>query len=507
MEVLSGHSMPKALTERASVDINRIEAVHYMDDLHGDEPRFALVSMDGALTWLTTNPGDLIGLQNAHAVAGVVGPSRTVAVSFMKSLVEKSSVNVPSIEATLADISEEELASIENLNVSGGEETVLKDAALKAPVVRIVNAVLAEAHRKRASDIHFEPTQDAILLRYRIDGVLYEQVAPPISLYPAIISRIKILAGLNIAEKRLPQDGRIRMRLDTGEVDVRVATAPSVFGESVALRLLDEHIGLRTPADLGLSKYDLDRLSRVFNQTDGIILVTGPTGGGKTTTLYAMLRDIRSPRRKIITLEDPIEYEMAGITQIQVRPRIGFTFATGLRSLLRHDPDVLLVGEIRDLETAEMAVNASLTGHLVLSSLHTNDAPGALIRLIDMGVEPYLISATVRAVVGQRLVRVLCTHCRVAQGEFYKAGGCPACDESGYIGRIAIFETLICDEGALADALIRPSAERLRQFATESGMRTLSEDGMEKARRGITTPDEVRRVIGSRYIEQDGMAM
>lgn len=486
--------------ERTTVEGHRWDSVLHVDETYGYPPRHVLVSAGEQRVWLSTRPSDLVGLQNAQVITGIFGPAQMITVDEMKAIVEQGvpPENAPSVAATLAEITREELASLEQLSLPGNEERALKDAALQAPVVRIVNAMLAEAHRKRASDIHLEPTQDSISLRYRIDGILYEQAAPPLSLYPAITSRIKILAGLNIAEKRLPQDGRMRLVLDAAELDVRVATAPSVYGESVALRLLDEKIGLRTLGDLGLSQYDQDRLGQVLRGTDGIILVTGPTGGGKTTTLYALLQTLHTPERKIMTLEDPVEYEIPGITQIHVRPRIGLTFATGLRSLLRHDPDVLLVGEIRDRETAEMAIHASLTGHLVLSSLHTNDAPGALTRLIDMGIEPFLMSATVRAVVAQRLVRVLCSRCRVAKGDRYEAVGCDACEQSGYSGRTAISEVFVCTEDMLSDALVDPTTERLRQIALASGMRSLFQDGMDKVAQGITSMDEVRRVIGYR---------
>ncbi len=331
--------------------------------------------------------------------------------------------------------------------------------------------------------------------------MLYEQQAPPRELFPAIASRIKILAGINIAEKRLPQDGRIRMKSDESELDIRVATVPSIYGESISLRLLDKSNKMRSLTDLGLSKYDLERISILSSYPNGIILVTGPTGGGKTTTLYAMLQAIRTSERKILTLEDPVEYEIAGVTQIQVKPKIGLTFAEGLRSLLRHDPDVLLVGEIRDRETAEMAIHASLTGHLVLSSLHTNDAPGAVTRLLDMGIEEFLLASTIRAVLAQRLVRVLCHNCRKLESDgTYSSVGCKECDGTGFHGRTAIYELMVVDDQLRDEITSGTTTNTLRGLAIKAGMRTLLEDGLTKVEQGITSIAEVHRVLGKSYV-------
>ena len=399
-----------------------------------------------------------------------------------------------SVAQTLAGLSDSELLDLDRLELTDSP-ALLEDVAQRAPVVRLVHAILLEAYRKRASDIHLEPTKQGVSLRYRIDGILYDQQAPPKALFPALISRIKILSGLNIAEKRLPQDGRIRFPLGETELDIRVATVPSICGESVSLRLLDTSNQVRSLAELGLSSYDLHRLHQVFSYTHGLVLVTGPTGGGKTTTLYAMLEALRSAERKILTLEDPVECEMAGVTQIQVRPKIGLTFANGLRSMLRHDPDVILVGEIRDKETAEMAIHASLTGHLVLSSLHTNNAPGAITRLLDMGIEPFLVTSSLRAVLAQRLVRKLCPDCQ-EESVADSSSSCVTCDGLGYRGRTAVCELMVCDSTMESAILNGQNAEQVRICAMKQGMRTMFEDGMAKVSQASTSMAELQRVLG-----------
>ncbi|MDD4518942.1 MAG: GspE/PulE family protein, partial [Limnochordia bacterium] len=449
------------------------------------------------LVAVTSNPLDLLSFQNQQITHGITNDLIYINRDTVEFLDKE-----PSVMDTLADLSEEDL---EELGQLAQTSEAIEDVAWKAPVVRLVDAIICEAYRKRASDIHLEPTQDGVSLRYRIDGILYEQLAPPKQLFSAIASRIKILSQMNIAEKRLPQDGKIRMKVGLADLDIRVATVPSVYGESLSLRLLDKSANLRSLQQLGLSEYDLSRMNQLLRQNTGIILVTGPTGGGKTTSLYAILTAIQSPERKILTLEDPIEYEISGITQIQVRPKIGLTFADGLRSLLRHDPDVLMVGEIRDRETAEMAVQASLTGHLVLSSLHTNDAPGALTRLLDMGIEPYLIASSLKAVLAQRLVRVLCTKCKspvLEGGGSYEAVGCSFCDGKGFYGRTAIYELMICDRALRQEIMAGSDTEQTRRLAIEGGMRTMIEDGRIKASCGTTTMDEVQRVLGSGLVQE-----
>lgn len=393
------------------------------------------------------------------------------------------------------------------------EDTNLDNAAEDASIIRFVNQVLKDAIELRASDIHLEPFEDELRIRYRIDGVLQEVPVPAQvkRFQPAIVSRVKILSHLNIAEKRLPQDGRIKIRLDESEVDIRVSVIPMLHGEAVVMRLLRQNSTLRGMDELGVDRRDLKAFRKVLALPHGIILVTGPTGSGKTSTLYTALNEINDSVRKIITIEDPIEYQLKGINQIQVSEKAGLTFARGLRAILRHDPDVLLIGEIRDRETAQIAVQASLTGHLVFSTLHTNDAPGALTRLVDMGVEPYLVASSLEAVLAQRLVRVLCSQCKVVddsmtaralKGElkiplnipFYRAVGCRACRQTGYHGRRGIFEWMDTTPEIRQMILKNCSSGEIREVARRAGMRTLSEDGWRLVREGITTPEEVLRV-------------
>jgi general secretion pathway protein E len=398
----------------------------------------------------------------------------------------------------------------------GGEEDIdrLKDLASEAPVVRLVTHIIEDAARMKASDIHIEPFAEQLSLRYRIDGVLRDMPPPPLGLARAVVSRIKILAGLNIAERRLPQDGRVQHSTGSRRLDLRVATLPTVHGESVVIRLLDGSVGARALSALGLHEADERTLRRLIEAPHGMVLVTGPTGSGKTTTLYAALRLVDAATRKVLTVEDPVEYQMERINQVQVRPAIGLTFANVLRALVRQDPDVILVGETRDNETADIAVHAALTGHLVLTTLHTNTAAGALTRLIDMGVEPFLLASTVRGVVGQRLVRVLCPRCRrtvpadgltlaalrragLVDGQVPLIGepvGCDHCGGSGYSGRIGIFELLALDDD-LRDLIVSGSASsRLEQAARSRGMRSMYEDGLSKVLAGLTTFAEVARV-------------
>ena len=378
--------------------------------------------------------------------------------------------------------------------------------ANEAPVIKLVNLLLVEALDARASDVHLEAQGDGLEVRYRIDGILHRAPSPPRHLGAALISRLKIMAELDIAERRLPQDGRIRLKLQDRHVDVRIATVPTLHGESVVLRLLDKgrrRIGL---TELGMSSEMLERFQTAIRQTHGIVLVTGPTGSGKTTTLYAAIDLIRTGREKVLTVEDPIEYEL-GVPQVPVNDKVGVSFATALRALLRQDPDVILVGEIRDAETAEVATHAALTGHLVLSTLHTNDAASALTRLLDLGVAPYLVASTVRGVLAQRLVRMLCTHCKVAaapnseaaralaigEAATWTAAGCAHCLASGYHGRVGIYELLTMSE-TLREAIGRhaPSTE-LRRLMINEGSPTLRSDGLRLVLAGTTTPQEILR--------------
>ncbi len=386
----------------------------------------------------------------------------------------------------------------------------------EAPVIRFVNSLFVQAVRERASDIHIEAGERELRVRFRVDGVLKEIASPPRRFHSSIITRIKIMAGLNIAEKRLPQDGRIRIKMAGKDIDIRVATAPAVHGERITMRLLDKSAVLLNIRDIGFAEEDLKDLVRLIHRPHGIVLVTGPTGSGKTTTLYSSLSEINSPDKNILTIEDPVEYQLEGISQMQVNSKINLNFAMGLRSYLRHDPDVIMVGEIRDKETAEMAIQASLTGHLVFSTLHTNDAAGAFARLTDMGVEPFLVASTVVLSLAQRLVRRLCKECkeayvptadqlaeigltvddlqRFSSSKIYRPAGCEECLQSGYRGRTGIYELLEMNDELAHLVISRSDSNTIKRTALDHGMRTLRDDGAIKVLRGITSLEEVIRV-------------
>jgi general secretion pathway protein E/type IV pilus assembly protein PilB len=391
----------------------------------------------------------------------------------------------------------------------------LSELDQEASVVKFVNQIIWEAYKDRATDIHLEPQEMDLRIRYRVDGVLHQTPVPPqLKRFQAsIISRIKVMANMDIAEKRLPQDGRISLRIHGEEIDVRVSTMPTVYGESVSLRLLMRSSGLLGMDKLGLEERDAQILTKLINKPHGILLVTGPTGSGKSTSLYAWLHTINSVDLRILTIEDPIEYEMAGVNQIQVKPEIGLTFAVGLRHILRQDPDVIMVGEIRDKETAEIAIRAALTGHLVFSTLHTNDSAGAVTRLTDMGIEPFLIASSVEGLVAQRLVRRLCTHCkrpwkhdesflrsinfpmdRLSEGAIMESVGCEECRGTGFRGRTGIYEILVVTDAIRPLIVSRASSNAIKQEAIRRGMRTLREDGWTKVLKGVTTLEEVLRV-------------
>ena len=415
-----------------------------------------------------------------------------------------------SAEQVIQDMHEEDTALI----ISEIEETgdLLEDTS-DAPIIKLVNLMLSQAVKARASDIHIEAFQSRLKIRHRVDGILYDMLSPPRHIQSTLTSRIKIMAKMNIAEKRLPQDGRTEIRIADKDIDIRVSTIPTAFGERVVLRLLDKTNILLRVSELGMPDYQLGKFDRLIRSPHGIFLVTGPTGSGKTTTLYAALSTINSTDINIITIEDPIEYQIEGIGQIQVNPKIDLTFANGLRSIVRQDPDVILVGEIRDLETAQIATHSALTGHLVFSTLHTNDSAGAITRLIHMGIEPFLVTSSVTAILAQRLVRVVCDNCKesyapekeslrrigisseMSEGKkIYRGRGCPLCLNTGYRGRTGIFELMILDE-TLRNMILKTSdANAIKRKAIETGMITLRQDGAQKLLNGITTIEEVLRV-------------
>ena len=423
------------------------------------------------------------------------------------------------VEILLRQSYGEEDASIDDIlgELSGVEfgdgdlsESEIANIANETPIIRFVNLVLQQAIRDKASDIHFEPFEDCFKIRYRIDGALYEMAPPPKSLALPVISRVKVLANLNIAETRIPQDGRIKMSISGRPIDLRVSTLPTQFGESVVLRILDKSVVNLDLEKLSMSEDVMLSIRRLVNLPNGIFIVTGPTGSGKTTTLYSALREVNTVDLKILTAEDPVEYEIDGIMQVQINHTVGLDFASALRSFLRQDPDKIMVGEIRDLETAQIAVQASLTGHVVLATLHTNDSPGAVTRLMDMGLEPYLIAASLEGVLGQRLVRRICTHCRtayepdqeiidmlgvdpieIADKQFYFGKGCPECTNSGYRGRQGLFELLLVNDALRQLITAKVPTLVLKQKAIELGMRTLRDDGLRAIFDGATTVDEV----------------
>ncbi|MGD2080396.1 MAG: ATPase, T2SS/T4P/T4SS family [Nitrospirota bacterium] len=406
------------------------------------------------------------------------------------------------MQRLLADVTEEEATQ------EIGDLSALRDLAQEQGIIRLVNLIIENAVKERASDIHVEPEEMDVRVRYRIDGVLYDKEMLPLKTQAALSSRIKLLSQMNIAERRLPQDGRIKGRYGRKDVDIRVSTLPTVYGESIVMRLLDREASFISLEEIGFDRLLLDKYDSLIKRPYGMLLITGPTGSGKTTTLYASLAKINHPDKKLITIEEPVEYLLRGINQIQVRPKIGLTFASGLRHIVRQDPDVIMVGEIRDLETANISVHAALTGHLLFSTLHTNDAPSALTRLADMGVEHYLVASTLVGVMAQRLVRRVCDECKEAYPAtpdmrellgpeaktIFKGAGCPACMNTGYKGRIAIFELLEIGDD-IRDLIIDKSAARdIKEKAVSLGMRTLYQDGIRKVNEGITTLEEVLRV-------------
>ncbi len=458
------------------------------------------------------NPLDLSVIDDIEFITGTDVQPYVAPVSQIQSVLDQHFERMEDLQDILSSLSENLLEVVEE-----EEDTVdvtdLSQAVEQAPVVRFVNSLLADAVRKGASDIHLEPGERVFRVRYRIDGILYEAMQPPLRLKDAIISRIKVMAKMDIAERRLPQDGRIKIRLGDRSIDLRVSTVPVVWGEKVVMRVLDKGSVKFDLRALGFEEWSLKQVEKALRQPYGMILVTGPTGSGKTTTLYSMLQILNTPDVNILTVEDPVEYEFPGINQVNVKEEIGLDFARALRAFLRQDPDIIMVGEIRDQETATIAVRAAITGHLVLSTLHTNDAPSAVVRLLDMGVEPFMVASSLTLIIAQRLVRKICTNCieettlhpevlrelhltpEETEGvTFYRGTGCRACNQSGYKGRIGIYEVLPVTHEIRNMILEHAPIDAIREKAIEQGMITLRESALHKLFQGITTAEEVLRV-------------
>jgi type IV pilus assembly protein PilB len=467
-----------------------------------------------------------VGFENEKLVVAMADPANVLAIDDLRAI---SGLDIIPKVATRSDLEEairrqarfdESVSDLAELAAEGSSAEIddltgLEVAAEEAPVVKLMNTIISRAVNERASDIHLEPGERELRIRFRIDGVLHQVMTTPRSISNAVVSRVKIMSDLNIAERRVPQDGRVSLRVSGRPVDLRVATLPSIYGEKVVLRILDKSAGVATLDDLGFLPYNLERFAEAYNKPYGAILVTGPTGSGKTTTLYSTLDILNREDVNIITVEDPVEYRLAGVTQVQVNRKAGLLFATALKSILRADPDIVLIGEIRDGETATIAVEAALTGHLVLSTLHTNDAPSSINRLVDMGVEPFLVSSAIDAILAQRLARRLCEKCRVAYTperellqniswdfersdgipELFRAEGCKVCSNTGYKGRVAINELMLVSEEIQHLTVERRSSEEMKKVAMAEGMRTLREDGLEKVALGMTSIEEVLRVV------------
>jgi len=472
---------------------------------------FPFQSEDGTLRIAVNDPLDLEVLDDLRILFGqneirpVLVPAREILSAINRTYGQANDT----AEQIMQDLGEEADSQHLFTELEVGED--LLDETSEAPIIKLVNHIFSQAVKSQASDIHIEPYQQHLQVRFRLDGVLHNVLSPPRRLHAAIVSRIKVMARLDIAEKRLPQDGRTEVKIGERLVDVRVSSLPTAFGERVVLRLLEKSGKLLSMEEIGLTAAALAEMKRLLHLSHGIILVTGPTGSGKTTTLYAALSSINSPDKNILTIEDPIEYQLDGIGQMQVNPKINLTFASGLRSMVRQDPDVILVGEIRDRETADIAIHAALTGHLVFSTLHTNDSASAVTRLTDMGIEPFLVSTAVQAIIAQRLVRLLCTHCKEAYepeeaqwaelrssrevaGPIFRADGCEKCLETGYRGRTGIYEFLLLSEAIKGLVLKTSDANQINKAARAEGMASLREDGINKVMEGRTTISEVLRV-------------
>jgi type IV pilus assembly protein PilB len=512
--ILDSAQLARALAERNSldyVDLNVFEvdqgAVNLVDPVEARRSRAVPIAFleSGGLLVATHDPSNVLGSDD---IAMATGREVRRAIATPEG-VERVIGRLTGLSESVKEIEEGEAESEPN-----GEKFDLRASAEEAPVVKLVHAVIADAVARGASDIHFDPSRDDMQVRYRVDGVMIDTTTVPRNLVPGLVSRIKIMADLDIAERRAPQDGRVAVKVDGHHVDIRISTLPVTSGESVVLRILDKDRVVLELDALGMREDDRDLLLRAVAQNQGAVLASGPTGAGKTTTLYALLGAVNTPERTLISIEDPVEYEIEGVKQIHVNPAAGVTFSSGLRSMLRSDPDTLMVGEIRDRETAQVAMEAALTGHLVLSTLHTNGASLSAARLVDMGVEPFLIASGIRCVIGQRLARRLCDTCKrpadlreeelaelgaadLEAAEIHEPAGCAACNGTGYRGRIGLFEVLVLTDEVRSLIMSRAPATELEVAATAAGMHSLRADGLEKVRQGITSLPELVRVLGS----------
>jgi general secretion pathway protein E len=470
---------------------------------------------EGGIALAVADPLDTTVLDHARMLLGTdLSPKVALGATIIDAI---NAVYDRSVNEAEQLVGEMEAQDLDSLAHELEEPQDLLDADDEAPIIRLVNSLLFRAAKERASDIHIEPMERELLVRFRIDGVLQEIIKPPKRYQSSILSRVKIMSQLNIAEKRLPQDGRIRIKLAGRDIDIRVSTIPTTYGERIVMRLLDKNATLLDLAEIGMGPETLEGMAQVIRRSHGIVLVTGPTGSGKTTTLYAALSRINTPDLNILTVEDPVEYQLKGIGQMAINPKIGLSFANGLRSFLRQDPDVIMVGEIRDKETAEIAIQASLTGHLVFSTVHTNDAAGAVTRLVEMGVEPFLVASSLTGILAQRLVRRVCPDCKVAYEptdvelrelglsrqtlhsrygatQIYKASGCAACGKNGYRGRTGIYELLMVDDDVRPLILKNVDSGSIKKIAVGKGMLTLLDDGARKVAAGETTIEEVLSV-------------
>jgi len=456
-----------------------------------------------SLTVAMADPKDIIAIDDLSRRAKCDIESMLATESAILSAIEQYYGASSSFDDVIKDIDKENKFQFHG---EGFDSTKLAEIAEEAPVIKLVNMIIMQAVKDKASDIHIEPEDDKLVVRFRIDGILHEMFAPPKHLEPALMSRIKVLSKMDISEKRKPQDGRFNMKVMDRDIDMRISTFPTIYGENIVIRILDRGSILMGLDKVGFSAETQKEFEKLIKHPHGIILVTGPTGSGKTTTLYSALSTIDSEEKNVITIEDPVEYHLGRIRQSQINSKAGLNFATGLRSILRQDPDIIMVGEIRDKETAEISVQAALTGHLVLSTLHTNDASGALSRLIDMGIEPFLISSSMIGILAQRLVRKICDKCKeeyapsedILEGlgidqkrSFFRGKGCGACKNTGYAGRIGIFELLIVNDRIRKLIIDKSSSGEIKKAAIETGMKTLRDDGLDKILRGITTSEEV----------------